>query len=326
MSKNILMGITGGISAYKSLELIRLLREQDFSVRVVMTKHATEFVTPLSFQAISGHPVYTELMDDSHHNAMRHIELAKWADFILIAPASTNTISKVALGIADDLLSTTCLAFNKSIFIAPSMNKEMWECAPIQENMNKLISRGFHIIGPVNGSQACGDVGFGRMTEPVDIADQLQNALKNKQLLKNKKIVITAGSTQEAIDSIRYITNKSSGKMGYAIATAAQALGATVILISGKTAIKPPSDVTFIPVLSALEMQSAVLENINDADFFIATAAVANYRVENISSQKIKSHSEKLNLTLISNPDIIESVSKLSKNDLLWDLLLKQRT
>ncbi|OGT37882.1 MAG: hypothetical protein A3F11_08490 [Gammaproteobacteria bacterium RIFCSPHIGHO2_12_FULL_37_14] len=233
--KNILLGVTGGISAYKSLELTRLLKEWGYSVRVVMTQHAQAFVTLLSFQALSGNPVHTELMDESINHGMRHIELAKWASMIIIAPASANVIAKIAHGIADDLLTTVCLASRAKLFIAPSMNKEMWENAATQENIAKLCARGIEFIGPESGLQACGDDGFGRMTEPEEIISRLHHKTKENTFWKNKKIMITAGATREGIDLVRFISNKSSGKMGYALADAAYLLGAQVTVISGET-------------------------------------------------------------------------------------------
>ena len=309
--KKILLGVTGGIGAYKSLECARLLRELGFEVKVVMTKHAQEFVTPLSFQAMSCNPVYARLFDETSHDAMRHIELAKWADSILLAPASANTIAKIALGLADDLLTTICLASKAKLFVAPAMNKIMFENSATQNNIQTLIDRGATIIGPDCGLQACGDVGFGRMGEP----DQIVAALNKTQshFWQNKKIVITAGPTHEAIDPIRFISNKSSGKMGYALAEAAAQLGAQVILISGPTHLSSPKSTVTLHVTTATEMLKAVLKHSNDTDIFIGAAAVANYKIENPEIQKIKSVDEKRSLLLIKNQDIIYAVSRLDK-------------
>ena len=312
MTKNILVGITGGIAAYKSVELVRLLRDAGYFIRVVMTKHATAFVTPFCFQVISGNPVYSAIMDEAASNGMRHIELAKWADIILIAPASANTIAKMAHGLADDLLSIIYLASDAPLYIAPAMNKQMWENAAVKENIQRLQSRGVILIGPASGEQACGDVGFGRMSEPEQIAAQLTCLLQDKLFWKNKKILITAGPTHEMIDPVRYIANKSSGKIGYALAEAAAQLGAEVVLVSGPTHLSAPRNVTRIATTSAKEMYNAVFAHINNQDIFIGAAAVANYRLETISMQKVKSGDATLPLFLIQNPDIIESVARLN--------------
>ena len=312
--KNILLGITGGIAAYKSLEIARLLKESGYVVRIVMTKHACEFIQPLSFQAISGNPVCTDLMDKTHDSAMRHIELAKWADIILIAPASANIIGKLANGIADDLLTTVCMASAAKLILAPAMNRVMWEKAAVQNNLTILRSQGVEMIGPDCGLQACGDNGFGRMSEPEDIVTQIKLlCIEKNHAWQNKKVLITAGPTQEFIDPIRYITNKSSGKMGYAIANAFAAYGADVILISGPTQLTPPNNIKTLFVTTALEMHDAVMKKIAGIDIFVATAAVANYRIENVSKQKIKSTDAHLTLSLVKNPDIIESVSACNR-------------
>ena len=306
--KNILLGITGGISAYKSLELTRLLKEQGYSVRVVMTKHAQAFIAPLSFQAISGNPVHTELMDESIDHGMRHIELAKWASMIIIAPASANVIAKIALGIADDLLTTVCLASFSRLLIAPSMNKEMWENAATQENIAKLRTRGIELIGPESGLQACGDDGFGRMTEPEEIVSRLHHTTEDNYFWKNKKILITAGATREPIDPVRFITNKSSGKMGYALANAAYLLGAQVTVISGGVSVNQPDCHHFIKAQTASDMQKAVTEEIARQDIFISVAAVSDYTVANSSAQKIKRGKQSLMLELIPTADILTTV------------------
>src|SRR3990167_10495301 len=306
--KNILLGITGGISAYKSLELTRLLKEQGYSVRVVMTKHAQAFIAPLSFQAISGNPVHTELMDESIDHGMRHIELAKWASMIIIAPASANVIAKIALGIADDLLTTVCLASFSRLLIAPSMNKEMWENAATQENIAKLRTRGIELIGPESGLQACGDDGFGRMTEPEEIVSRLHHTTEDNYFWKNKKILITAGATQEPIDPVRFITNKSSGKMGYALVKAAFSAGAHVTLVSGKTSLEKPPCHQFISVMTAADMHHEVMHHVAGQDIFISVAAVSDYTVENPKAQKIKHSDGTLTLTLKPTIDIVATV------------------
>lgn len=306
--KNILLCVTGGIAAYKSVELARMLTEKNHVVRVVLTDSAKQFVTPLTFQVITHHPVYSDLFDASHDSALRHIELARWADIILIAPASANTIAKLAYGIADNLLTNVCLASTAPLLLAPAMNKNMWIHPATQKNIATLRERGAIIIGPDKGMQACGDDGFGRMCEPEKIISVLQ---KPKLLLK---IIITAGPTQEFIDPIRYVTNKSSGKMGYALAAALTQRGATVTLISGPTKLEKPTVSQFFSVTSTAEMYDAVMNNIENTDIFISAAAPANYSAEIISTEKIKSHAEKMNIAFKKNPDIISAVAKLKKN------------
>ncbi|OGT38383.1 MAG: hypothetical protein A3F11_00625 [Gammaproteobacteria bacterium RIFCSPHIGHO2_12_FULL_37_14] len=306
--KNILLGITGGISAYKSLELIRLLKERGYSVRVVMTKHAQAFITPLSFQAISGNPVHTELMDETIDHGMRHIELAQWAEIIIIAPASTNVIAKIASGICDDLLTTVCLASPAKLFIIPSMNKAMWENTATKKNVEKLRVRNIEFIGPESGLQACGDDGFGRMTEPAEIVSRLHHNTEDNYFWNNKKIIITTGATQAPIDPVRFITNKSSGKMGYALAEAAYLLGAQVTVISGETSVNQPSCHCFIKAKTASEMQKAVENKIETQDIFICVAAVSDYTVANVSAQKIKRGRQSLMLELIPTSDILATI------------------
>lgn len=307
--KCILLGISGGIAAYKSAELTRLLKREGADVRVVMTPAACEFISPLTFQALSGNPVHLQLLDTEAEAGMGHIELAKWADHILIAPASADLIARLANGFANDLLSTLCLASEAPLAVAPAMNQAMWKHPASQENINTLQNRGVDIFGPGSGEQACGDVGFGRMLEPTELVELLCNRFQ-PQILTGKKVVITAGPTREAIDPVRYISNHSSGKMGYALATAAASAGAQVTLISGPVNLAAPSMVDRVSVSSAREMLDASLETIEDCDIFIAAAAVADYRTAQIAEQKMKKGSEdQLTLALVKNPDIVATVA-----------------
>lgn len=310
-NKKIILGVTGSIAVFKAVELVRLLVKHGASVKVVMTKSALAFIQPLTFATLSRHPVYTEMFHQDIKPNIEHIELAKWADAILIAPASANIIAKLAQGIADDLLSTICLAANKTpLLIAPAMNKEMWSNNITQTNIRLLLERGVKFFGPEVGVQACGDVGDGRMLEASDLLELTNNAFL-EPLFKGKKIVITAGPTVEYIDPVRFITNKSSGKMGYAIAQAALDYGAQVILISGPTNLPVPIKATTIMVKTASQMFDAVMQEVKDANIFIATAAVADYRPETISQTKIKRTKETLNLKLVPNPDILATVAAL---------------
>lgn len=314
--KQIVVGITGGIAAYKTIELIRLLRKSEAEVRVVLTPAATEFVTPLTLQAISGSPVSESLLDPQAELAMGHIKLAKWADSIIIAPASADFIARLNAGMANDLLSTICLATSSPILLAPAMNQQMFRQTVTQQNLSNLIARGISIIGPNSGEQACGDTGLGRMSEPSEIYTALIDMLAEPQDLTHLSVAITAGPTQEAIDPVRYISNHSSGKMGFAIAEAFAKRGAKVTLISGPVNLATPPKVERINVTSAQEMASSALSYAQAVDIFIGCAAVADYRVAEISEQKIKKteNNEKLTLELIKNPDIIASVAKLEKN------------
>lgn len=308
-NKRILLGVTGGIAAYKSAEIIRRLQDAGGSVRVVMTTAATEFITPLTMQALSGNPVHLELLDTDAEAAMGHIELARWADIILIAPASADFIAKLAHGEGGDLLSTLCLASRSPLAIAPAMNQGMWRNASTQHNIERLRGRGINIFGPAEGSQACGEVGPGRMSEPEDIVE-LTAALFETGALAGKKVVITAGPTREAIDPVRYISNHSSGKMGYALAEAAAEAGAETILISGPVNLAPPDRVRTIPVISAQEMYDAALSEADGCQLFIASAAVADYRPKQVSEQKIKKSTDTLTIELVKNPDIVSAVAK----------------
>lgn len=308
-AKNILIGVCGGIGAYKCAELVRLLREENANVQVVMTEGAKQFVTPLTFQALSGRPVRDDLWSLAIDNAMTHIELARFADLIVIAPATADTMAQLAYGLAGNLLTTICLASNAPKIIVPAMNKQMWHNTITESNVKRLIEHQFQIWGPVSGEQACGDVGFGRMLEPDEILLRIKQYAQPQKLI-GKKIMITAGPTREALDPTRYITNFSSGKMGYALAKAAKALGAEVILISGPTALTAPTGVKFIGVESAIAMQEAVLNNLKDLDAFIGSAAVADYRPEHYAKSKIKKSKENLTVNLVSNPDIIAEVAQ----------------
>ena len=313
-NKNILLGVTGGIAAYKSAEIVRHLKKSGASVRVVMTRSAEEFITPLTLQALSGNRVSTELLDAEAEAAMGHIELAKWADGILIAPATANTIARLSSGRGDDLLSTVTLAFDGPISVAPAMNQAMWRDERTQENLKKLIDQDFGICGPGSGEQACGDVGLGRMLEPIDILDMFSLSF-NDGTLSGKKILITAGPTQEPIDPVRFITNRSSGKMGYSLVEAALESGANVTLISGPVNIEPPSNCNFVSIKTAEEMYEAVMHHISGMDVYIGTAAVSDYSPAKASDSKIKKDgsSSPMVLELKENQDILKSVSELEQ-------------
>ena len=313
-NKNILLGVTGGIAAYKSAEIVRHLKKSGASVRVVMTRSAEEFITPLTLQALSGNRVSTELLDAEAEAAMGHIELAKWADGILIAPATANTIARLSSGRGDDLLSTVTLAFDGPISVAPAMNQAMWRDERTQENLKKLIDQDFGICGPGSGEQACGDVGLGRMLEPLDILDMFSLSF-NEGTLSGKKILITAGPTQEPIDPVRFITNRSSGKMGYSLVEAALESGANVTLISGPVNIEPPSNCNFVSIKTAEEMYDAVMHHISGMDVYIGTAAVSDYSPAKASDSKIKKDgsSSPMVLELKENQDILKSVSELEQ-------------
>lgn len=313
VNKRILLGVTGGIAAYKSAILLRRLQDAGAEVRVVMTAGAQEFITPLTMQALSGNPVHTDLLDTRAEAAMGHIELARWADLILIAPASANFIARMAHGHGADLLSTLCLATDSPIAIAPAMNQQMWADPATQTNILLLEERGVRIFGPDAGTQACGEVGPGRMLEPEDIA-VLAADVFNHGLLTGKHVVVNAGPTREAIDPVRYITNQSSGKMGFAVAAAAMEAGAKVTLISGPVNLETPQRVHRIDVTSALEMHQACLDVVEaGCDIFIATAAVADYRATDVADKKIKKSTGEIHLTLVKNPDIVADVAQHAK-------------
>jgi phosphopantothenoylcysteine decarboxylase/phosphopantothenate--cysteine ligase len=316
----ILLGVSGGIAAYKTPDLVRKLTSKGAEVRVVLTQSAQHFVSPLSLQAVSGNAVHHDLLDTQAEAAMGHIALAKWADVLVVAPATANCMAKFAHGLADDLLTTLYLATSAKIILAPAMNQQMWAAPATQNNLALLRAQGVTFFGPDSGEQACGDVGAGRMTEPMDIADQLESLFRlNRQdcdatPLAGKRVVITAGPTREALDPIRYLTNHSSGKMGYAIAEAAYHAGATVTLVTGPVDLNPPLNVERINVQSAEQMHSAVMANIENCDIFIATAAVADYKAEQVATQKIKKDEAKLTLTFIKNPDILKDVANLERS------------
>ncbi|HED4414365.1 TPA: bifunctional phosphopantothenoylcysteine decarboxylase/phosphopantothenate--cysteine ligase CoaBC [Pasteurella multocida] len=311
-SKRIVVGITGGIAAYKSIELIRLLRKNQADVRVVLTPAAAEFVTPLTLQAISGNAVAQSLLDPQAELAMGHIELAKWAEAIVIAPASADFLARLTVGMANDLLSTLCLATKAPLLLAPAMNQQMFAQAITQKNLSALVQRGYHVVGPNAGEQACGDVGLGRMSEPSEIYTVLCELFHTQQDLVGLKVAITAGPTQEAIDPVRYISNHSSGKMGFAIAEAFAERGATVTLISGPVNLATPEKVQRINVISAQDMHQQALKSAVENQIFIGCAAVADYRVAEIATQKIKKAGDEINLTLVKNPDIIADVGHLA--------------
>ena len=311
-NKRVLLGITGGIAAYKCAELTRLLIKAGAEVRVGMTRAATEFITPLTMQALSGQRVHLDMLDSDAEAAMGHIELARWADLVLVAPATADFIARITQGQADDILSTMVLATSAKIAIAPAMNQAMWADDSTMTNLNVLVDRGYHIFGPAKGEQACGDVGPGRMMEPAQLLE-LSASLFETGELAGKSFVITGGPTQEAIDPVRFISNHSSGKMAYALAAEAVAAGAKVTLISGPVNLPTPESVKRIDVISAAQMLAATHEAIADCDVFIGVAAVADYRPAEIAAQKIKKSDEQMQLTLIKNPDIISEVAQLEE-------------
>lgn len=307
--KRILLGVTGGIAAYKSAELVRLLKKSGHQVRVVMTRGAEAFVTPLTFQALSGEPVRTSLLDPEAEAGMGHIELAKWADQVVIAPASADFIARLAQGMADDLLTTVCCATDAPIAVAPAMNQAMWRNSRTQRNMSLLAGDPqISVWGPDQGEQACGDTGPGRMLEAQTLVDCIHG--RREGSLSGKRVVITAGPTREPLDPVRYISNYSSGKMGYALAAAAWSAGAEVVLVSGPVSIAPPTGVEVRPVLTAEEMLATSEQAVNEGcDLFIATAAVADYRPEDYASDKIKKSDEGMTISLVRNPDTLATIA-----------------
>ena len=315
-NKNVLLGVTGGIAAYKAPDLVRKLTALGANVRVVLTDSAAEFVSPLSLQAVSGNSVHQHLLDPAAEAAMGHIELAKWADILLIAPATANTLAKLAHGMADDLLTTLYLATTAKIFIAPAMNQQMWKAHATTENIAILREHGVHFIGPASGEQACGDVGAGRMEEPLVIAEFVNDTfVKSTEhvaklgLLQGLNITITAGPTREPLDPVRYISNHSSGKMGFSIAEAAAQAGANVTLVAGPVALSTPTLCSRKDVISADDMLAACEALVPSTDIFISTAAVADYKATTIADNKIKKTGDELTLTFIKNPDILATVS-----------------
>lgn len=315
--KKILLGVSGGIAAYKSPELVRRLKDHGADVRVVMTSGAKAFITPLTLQAVSANAVSDSLLDTQAELAMGHIELAKWADFIIIAPATADLIAKIAAGMANDLLTTLCLATSAPIAIAPAMNQQMWHNQATQNNISTLTSRGMLMFGPGSGEQACGDIGLGRMLDVPDLVEltcqHFDRPLTTVQPLKNQHWVITAGPTREAIDPVRYISNHSSGKMGFAIAAAAQSLGAKVTLISGPVNLSTPEDCDKVSVTSAEDMHKQAIVLAAQATIFVACAAVADYRIDNIAEEKIKKSADTMQLNLVKNPDIVADVAALKE-------------
>jgi phosphopantothenoylcysteine decarboxylase/phosphopantothenate--cysteine ligase len=308
--RKILLGVTGGIAAYKSPDLVRRLQDHGAEVQVVMTRGAQQFVTPLTFQAVSGKPVRTDLWDEAAEAAMGHIELARWADLVLIAPATADFIARLAHGLADDLLTTIALATTAPIAIAPAMNRQMWANPATQANVKILQERGIRILGPGVGEQACGEVGPGRMLEPSEIAAELFVAEPTSDALRGLKVVVTAGPTRERIDPVRFISNRSSGKMGYAVAEAARDAGAKVVLVSGPVQIPAPRGIERIDVESAEQMLNAVQRAIVDADIFVSAAAVSDYRCREVAPEKIKKTSDTMTLALTRAPDVLATVAK----------------
>jgi phosphopantothenoylcysteine decarboxylase / phosphopantothenate---cysteine ligase len=303
--RRIVLGVTGGIAAYKAADLVRRLKEASAEVQVVMTAAAQRFIGAQTFQAVSGRPVRDSLWDAAAEAAMGHIELARWPDLILIAPASADTLARLAQGRADDLLSTLCLATDRPIAVAPAMNRLMWAHPATQQNLLTLQARGVQVLGPGSGSQACGETGDGRMWEPLQIRDAVAALLADGGALAGIKVVLTAGPTREPIDPVRFITNRSSGKMGYALAAALRALGAEVTLVSGPTALPVPAGVQRIDVDSAAQMLAAVQAAATDAQMLVGAAAVADYRVDAVAAHKIKKHDEAMSLALVKNADIL---------------------
>ncbi len=308
--KNVILGVTGGIAAYKSVDLASRLRKAGANVHVIMTKGAQNFVTPLTFREITGNPVTTTMWGEVTNHNVEHIALANLADLVIVAPATANFIAKCAMGMADDMLTTTLLATKAPIFFAPAMNSNMYENQLTQKNIDVLIESGWNFIPPESGHLACGTDGVGRMPEPADIVDFVRFTMAFAADMLGIKVLVTAAGTYEPIDPVRYIGNRSSGKMGYAIAEAAKKRGAEVILVSGPSALTPPEGVEFIGVESAAEMRDAVMEHFSKADMVIKAAAVADYRVRNVSDQKIKKNDEELTLVLEKNPDILKELGE----------------
>ncbi|WP_264404113.1 bifunctional phosphopantothenoylcysteine decarboxylase/phosphopantothenate--cysteine ligase CoaBC [Vibrio owensii] len=312
--KKILLGISGGIAAYKCAELTRRLIERGAQVQVVMTKAAKEFITPLTMQAVSGRPVSDSLLDPAAEASMGHIELAKWADLVLLAPATADLIARMSAGMGNDLLTTLVLATDSPVAVSPAMNQQMYRNVATQENIATLARRGMRIWGPAAGEQACGDVGPGRMLEPMQLVHLCEQFFQPK-LLAGKSVLITAGPTREAIDPVRYISNHSSGKMGFALANAAAQLGAKVTLVSGPVSLNTPAGVERINVASAQEMHDAVMAHAPSHDAFISCAAVADYRPENVASQKLKKteNNDQMTINMVKNPDIVATVANMTE-------------
>lgn len=311
VAKNrVLLGVCGGIAAYKSADLVRRLRDHDLQIRVVMTPSACEFITPLTLQALSGHPVHRSLLDETAEAAMGHIQLARWADIVLIAPLTANTLAKLAHGLADELLCAICLATTAPLVLVPAMNREMWLAPATQANRHILQQRGARLLGPGEGQQACGEIGPGRMLEPIQIVEHVLPLLRGGAL-QGLSVLVTAGPTYEAVDPVRFIGNRSSGKMGYAIAAAAREAGAQTTLISGPTALKVPWSVACIHVTSADEMHREVMARVRNHDIFISAAAVADYRPAECLGHKVKKRDAQWTLELVRTADILSAVAAL---------------
>ena len=308
--KRILLGITGGIAAYKSAELVRRLRDHGAEVRVVMTPAATEFITPLTLQALSGNPVHTDLLDHAAEAAMGHIELARWADAVVIAPATANFIARLSNGLADDLLSTLCLATAAPLLVAPAMNRQMWQNPATQENIARLQARGVTLLGPASGAQACGEMGPGRLIDPEELVQTIISAGRTNRLA-GVSVLVSAGPTREFIDPVRYISNRSSGRMGYAMAKAAEEAGAAVTLVSGPVSLTPPARVSVIDITSSGQMHSEILDAAATCDIFISSAAVADYRTREAAPNKMKKKDSDPVLHLEKTPDILAEVAAL---------------
>lgn len=306
--KHILLGVSAGIAAYKSCDLVRRLMDAGARVRVVMTPRAAEFVAPLTFQALSGHPVRLSAFDAGAEAGMDHIELARWADCVLVAPATADLMARLAQGMADDLLTTLCLATEAPVCLAPAMNRAMWAHAATRANAQCLAGRGVRLLGPASGGQACGEEGAGRMLEPGELVAALRERFTDGPLA-GRRVLITAGPTREPVDPVRFVGNRSSGRMGYAVAAAAAAAGARVCLVSGPVALPSPPGVERVAVETALEMHAAVMERVAQAEVFISTAAVADYRVAEPALEKIKKRADTLELRLVRNPDILAEVA-----------------
>ncbi len=312
--KKIVLGVSGGIAAYKTPELVRRLRDRGAEVRVAMTEGAKAFITPLSLQAVSGYPVSDSLLDPAAEAAMGHIELGKWADLVILAPATADLIARVTAGMANDLVTTICLATPSPVAVVPAMNQQMYRNAATQHNLSVLAARGVQLWGPDSGSQACGDVGPGRMLDPLAIVDLAAAHFSPVKTLQHLNIMITAGPTQELLDPVRYITNKSSGKMGFAIAAAAARLGANVTLVSGPVSLPTPAGVKRVDVVTALEMEAAVQAQVQSQQIFIGCAAVADYRAAAVADEKIKKQGDEITIKMVKNPDIVAGVAALNTN------------
>lgn len=312
--KKIVLCVSGGIAAYKTPELVRRLRDRGADVRVAMTEAAKAFITPLTLQAVSGYPVSDSLLDPAAEAAMGHIELGKWADLVILAPATADLIARIAAGMANDLVSTICLATAAPVAVAPAMNQQMYRALATQHNLDVLTSRGLLMWGPDSGSQACGDVGPGRMLDPLSIVDMAVQHFSVVKDLQHLSIMITAGPTRERLDPVRYITNDSSGKMGFSIAQAAAQRGAKVTLVAGPVSLPTPPWVNRIDVNTALEMETAVQNNVPEQNIFIGCAAVADYRAANVAEEKIKKQGDEIIIKMVKNPDIVAGVAALTAN------------